>query len=177
MQVELINVFIKAATDVLRSETGEAPDAGSVKVQSSAQTSEEVTVMIGVTGDVRGMVLLGMSERTAKGIVSRMMGEPCPLFDELAQSGIAEMGNVITGLATQGLEQAGYAAVISPPALVAGGPGIIISTVNIRRFVVSLHCGAIGDLVLHAALELAPTAGQNGHANGRAMVAPGVFGI
>ncbi len=103
MQVELINVFIKAATDVLQSEVGEETTAGSVRVLSSAQTSEEVTVMIGVSGDVRGMVLLGMSERTAKAIVSRMMGEPCPLFDELAQSGIAEMGNVITGLATQGL--------------------------------------------------------------------------
>src|SRR5690348_6250845 len=72
VQVELINVFIKAATDVLQSEVGEAATAGSVRVLSSAQTSEEVTVMIGVSGDVRGMVLLGMSERTAKAIVSRM---------------------------------------------------------------------------------------------------------
>jgi chemotaxis protein CheX len=167
MQVDLVHIFIKAAIEVLRQEIGEEAAAGSVKVLSSAQTSEEVTVIIGVTGDVRGMVLLGMSERTAKQIVGRMMGEPCPLFDELAQSGIAEMGNVITGLATQGLEQAGYRATISPPALVAGGPGIIISTVNIRRFVVPLRTG-VGDLVLHAALELAPTvrgqaAAVNGH--------------
>lgn len=166
MQVDLVHIFIKAAVDVLRQEIGEEATAGSVKVLSSAQTSEEVTVIIGVTGDVRGMVLLGMSERTAKHIVGRMMGEPCPLFDELAQSGIAEMGNVITGLATQGLEQAGYRATISPPALVAGGPGIIISTVNIRRFVVPLRTGA-GDLVLHAALELAGAVrGQGAAVNG-----------
>jgi len=153
--VELINVFIKAATDVLQSEVGEEASAGSVRVLSSAQTSEEVTVMIGVSGDVRGMVLLGMSERTAKAIVSRMMDEPCPLFDELAQSGIAEMGNVITGIATQGLEAHGFSVTISPPALISGGPGIMISTINFRRFVVPLKC-SVGDLTLHAAIEVAP---------------------
>jgi len=164
VQVELINVFIKAATDVLQSEVGEETTAGSVRVLSSAQTSEEVTVMIGVSGDVRGMVLLGMSERTAKAIVSRMMGEPCPLFDELAQSGIAEMGNVITGIATQGLEAHGLSVTISPPALIAGGPGIMISTINFRRFVVPLKCG-LGDIALHAAIEVAPQLSTpvNGH--------------
>ncbi len=168
MQVDIINIFIKAAVEVLQQEIGETAAAGTVRVVSSAQTSEEVTVMIGVTGDIRGMVLLGMSERSAKAIVARMMGEPCPLFDELAQSGIAEMGNVITGLATQGIEVAGSNVTISPPALVAGGPGIIISTVNIRRFVVPLHT-SLGDLVLHAALEAAPA--RTGHANGHSAAA------
>ena len=155
MQADLINIFIRAALDVLEQETGREATAGSVRVLSSAQTSEEVTVMIGVSGEVRGMVLFGMSERTAKGIVSRMMGEPCPLFDELAQSGIAEMGNVITGVATQGLEKAGYDVTIAPPALISGGPGIIISTINFRRFVVPLRT-TLGDLTLHAAVEVAP---------------------
>ena len=155
MQVDLINIFIKAAVNVLAQETGGEASAGSIKVLSSAQTSEEVTVMIGVTGDVRGMVLLGMSERTAKNIVSKMMGEPCPLFDEMAQSGIAELGNVVTGQAGQGLETADFSVNISPPGLVAGGPGIIISTVNIRRFVVPLRTNC-GDIALHAAVELAP---------------------
>lgn len=155
MQVDMVNIFMNAAVQVLRQEIGELAVAGPVKVLSSAQTSEEVAVMVGVTGRIRGMVLLGMSERTAKTIVSRMMGEPCPLFDELAQSGIAEMGNVITGIAGQGLEAEGYPVTISPPALIAGGPGIIISTVNIRRFVVPLRM-SFGDLVVHIALELAP---------------------
>ena len=164
MQVDIVKVFIKAAADVLQQETGEEAVAGQVKLQSSAQTSEEVTVMIGVTGTLRGMVLLGMSERTALGIVSRMMGEPCEVLDELAQSGIAEMGNVVTGLASQGLESAGHKVTISPPALVAGGPGIIISTVNIRRFVVPLRT-SLGDIVIHAALEQPPAymMPANGH--------------
>jgi chemotaxis protein CheX len=178
VQVEPINIFIKAAIDVLRQETGEEATAGTVRVQSSAQTSEEVTVMIGVTGAARGMVLLGMSQRTAKAIVSRMMGEPCPLFDDLAQSGIAEMGNVITGMAGQGLEAAGYSVTISPPALIAGGPGVLISTVNIRRFVVPLR-SALGDIVLHTALEIRPDmeGSQKAHTNGHHYGLPGVLPV
>jgi chemotaxis protein CheX len=173
-----VNIFIKAAIDVLRQETGEEARAGSVRVQSSSATSEEVTVMIGVTGSARGMVLIGMSRRTAKAIVSRMMGEPCPLFDELAQSGIAEMGNVITGMAGQGLEAAGFSVTISPPALIVGGPGVTISTVNIRRFVVPLRT-ALGDIVLHTALEIRPNLAEEPgvHSNGHHLARPGVLPV
>lgn len=155
MQVETVQIVIRAALDVLRQETGAETNAGAVKLLSSSQTSEQVTVMIGVTGGMRGMIILGMSQDTALGIVSRMMGEPCTELDELAQSGIAELGNVIAGHAGQGLEGAGFNVVISPPALVAGAPGMIISTVNLRRFVVPLET-AVGRIMLHVALEQAP---------------------
>ena len=166
MQVDIVRAFINAAVEVLRQETGEPAEAGPVKLLSSSQTSEEVTVIIGVGGTLRGMVLLGMAERTALAIVSRMMGEPWQSFDELAQSGIAELGNVIAGRAGQGLEGAGHRVTISPPALVAGGPGMVISTVNIRRFVVPLRTGS-GDIALHAAIEPAPVQlAANGHVAG-----------
>lgn len=158
MQPDLINIFRNAAVDVLQHECGGEVVTGPVRTLSSAQTSDEVTVLIGISGDVRGMVLIGLSEATARGIVSRMMGEPCARFDELAQSGIAELGNVITGRATRGLESAGYGVNISPPGLIVGGPGVIVSTVNIRRFVVPLRT-PVGDVTLHAAIEIAPSLG------------------
>lgn len=170
LKVDVVKIVIGAAVDVLRQEIGERAEAGQVKLLSSSQTSEDVCVMIGVSGAVRGMVLLGMSEATARGIVARMMGEPCDSFDELAQSGIAEMGNVITGVAGQALDAAGATVTIAPPALVAGGPGITISTVHIRRFVVPLRT-SLGEIVLHAALEEAPVQYRDGavrdHAGGR----------
>lgn len=161
MQVELVNAFVQAALAVLRQEVGEDVAAGSMRVRSSTQTSEAVTVMVGVSGDVRGMVLIGMAEHTATEIVARMLAEPCPSFDEMAQSGIAELGNVITGLATRDLEARGLEVTISPPALMVGGPGIIISTVHFRRFVVQVRTAA-GDLVLHIAIELAPDGQRRG---------------
>ncbi|MFN8557083.1 MAG: chemotaxis protein CheX [Dehalococcoidia bacterium] len=114
MQVEIIEAFITAALEVLEQEVGEPASAGPVKMLSSAQTSEEVCVMIGVAGALRGMALLGMSVETARSLVERMLGEPCLEFDDMAQSGIAEMANVITGVAGQRLESLGYPLTISP---------------------------------------------------------------
>jgi CheY-specific phosphatase CheX len=155
MQVELVDVFIEAAVAVLRKETGGEVSHGAVRVLSSAQTSEDVTAMFGVMGDVRGMVLLGTSERTARAIVAHRSGAPCPLFDEPAQSGVAELMNVIAARAVHDLQSAGHRVKVTSPTLVAGGPGIVISTVNFRRFVVLLHT-TVGDLVLHAAVDRAP---------------------
>jgi chemotaxis protein CheX len=58
-----------------------------------------------------------------------MMGQEFAEFDNLAQSGIAELGNVITGAATVKLSKEGFDAEISPPTLVQG-EGIQISTLD-----------------------------------------------
>src|SRR3954464_7561839 len=108
MKAEFINPFLQAATQVLESELGSAPKRGSVGLQRSAYTSDEVTAVVGVTGSVAGMVLYAMTEATARAIVARMMGQDFPEFDALAQSGIAEVGNVITGRAAVLLAEAGF---------------------------------------------------------------------
>src|SRR5437667_12458917 len=107
MRAEFINPFLQAASEVLESELGTRPQRGSIGLQRSAYTSDEVTAVVAVTGDVAGMVLFAMSDATARGIVSKMMGQDFDEFDALAQSGIAEVGNVITGRAAVLLSEAG----------------------------------------------------------------------
>src|SRR5687767_8479212 len=118
MKVEFVNPFIQAATEVLESELGTKTERGDLRLQKSAFTTNEVTALVGVTGAVSGMVLYSMSADTARGIVSKMLGQAFPEFDELAQSGIGELGNVITGRAGILLAEAGYPSNITPPALV-----------------------------------------------------------
>ncbi len=55
-----------------------------------------------------------------------------PVFDNLAESAIAEMGNIITGQAAIGLEEQGYVCKLSPPTLISG-KGVVISTLDIRE--------------------------------------------
>ena len=151
MKVEFINPFISAAYQVLEAEVGAEVKKGPVFVKKSSCTSKEVTVIIGVTGDVEGAVFYEMSERTAKGIVSEMLGQTVVVFDALAESAIAEMGNVITGLASAGLEQAGYNCRISPPTLVMGR-GVVISTIDFNRLVVELET-RFGAMEINVALH------------------------
>ena len=92
-----------------------------------------------------------MSERTAKAMASAMMGEPVPVFDELAESAIAEMGNIITGQATIRFEECGYECKLSPPTLVSG-VGVVISTLDIQRLIIPLEM-PVGYLEICVALR------------------------
>src|SRR5438477_13179436 len=115
MRAEVINPFLQAATEVLESELGTTPTRGSIGLQRSAYTSDDVTAVVAVTGDVAGMVMFAMTAETARAMVSRMMGQDFPEFHALAQSRIAEIGNVTTGRRAILLAEAGFPLALAPP--------------------------------------------------------------
>jgi chemotaxis protein CheX len=153
MQVEFVNPFVEAASEVLESELGGEAQRGPLRVQKTAVTTDEVTTVVGVTGTLFGLVLYSMSQATALGIVSRMMGQEFKEFDALAQSGIGELGNVITGRAGVLLAQAGYPSNITPPALVIG-KGSMITTLDLIRLVLPLETD-VGPLEIQVVLKKA----------------------
>ncbi len=153
MKAEFINPFILATTEVLSQEMGRSLviDKGPLALQESYYTSMDVTVMIGVTGAVQGIVMYGLTERTAKNIVSGILRQPVPIMDKMVESAIAEMGNVITGLASRGLENAGYPCTLAPPTVITGR-GVMISTINIKRLQIPLAT-EFGDIEISVALR------------------------
>ena len=80
-----------------------------------------------------------------------MMGQETEVFDELAQSGIAELANVVAGAASIGLAELGYTTNITPPLLLLGA-NAKISTVEIQRLVVPLTTKS-GMIHVHVALR------------------------
>lgn len=152
MKVEFINPFVQAAYDVLKTELNVEAEKGQLGIEESSMTTqEEVTVLIGVTGKLQGVVMYSLGERTAKNMVGGMIGERLPVFNEIVESGIAEMGNVISGLASAKLEAAGYICTIAPPTVIAGR-GVVISTVNIKKLVIPLKTQH-GDIRISVALK------------------------
>jgi chemotaxis protein CheX len=79
------------------------------------------------------------------------MGEKFNSFDRLAQSGIAELGNVITGQASMRLATAGFESNISTPSLIIGR-GATISTLEFPRLIVPLTT-SMGAMTIHLALR------------------------
>jgi chemotaxis protein CheX len=153
VKVEFVNPFVQAAREVLESELGGETERGDLRVHKSAFTTDEVTALLCVTGTVSGMVLYSMSEATALAILSRMMGSPVEDFDALAQSGIGELGNVITGRAGVLLSDAGYPSNITPPALVIG-KGTMVTTLDLNRLVLPLET-ELGNLEVQVVLKAA----------------------
>lgn len=154
MRVEFVNPFVAAAYYVLEMETQAPIDKGELRLETSHYTTNDVTTIIGVVGRVSGTVIYGLTERVAKQLASGMLGQRIPIFDKMAESAVAELGNMITGRASALLEDAGYHCKITPPTLIIGR-GTIISTTPFQRLVVPLVT-KYGELTIAVALKETP---------------------
>lgn len=120
MEAAVINQFLAATVSVLR-------DHFMVGIQQNGQPHavrgeealEEVTVLIGITGDLEGHFLLGCTTNAALGLARNMMGnQEYPGFDELCASALAELGNMIAGTTMTRLSGLGHACNLLPPTVI-----------------------------------------------------------
>jgi chemotaxis protein CheX len=151
VNVAFLNPFLESVFAVLKAEVSITVERGELQLQRAAYTTDEISVLISLIGQVSGVVIIGMDEHTGIDVVSRILGQPFTEFDELAQSGIGELGNVIAGQASNRLFEAGYETKISTPTLVLG-KGTLISTLDFDRVVVPLKT-ELGDFQMQLALK------------------------
>ena len=117
----MINPFIEAITYIMPQLGFQNIIKGSLSVKDQFMESKGVTVLVGLTDAMRGNVAYNMTEETAKKIASTMMmGMPVPEMDEMAQSAISELTNMVTGSAATNFEKDGLKVDISPPTLIVG---------------------------------------------------------
>ena len=151
MNVNFLNPFVNAAFEVIQAEAGITSQRGDLTLERVPYRTEDITVIIGLVGSVEGTVFYSMDQKTAMFLVSKMLGEEITVIDRLAQSGISELANVITGRASVLLSESGFEATISPPALIIGKDAII-STLDFPRLIVPLMMET-GQLRIHLALR------------------------
>jgi len=151
MNVKFLNPFVDAAFEVIELETGFKISRGELGLEKEAYVTDDITVIISLVGQVEGNVFYSMPIVTALALSSRMLGENLPQFDALAQSGVAELANVITGQASIKLAGSGFHSTISPPTVLQG-KGARISTLDYARLLVPLS-GECGKLSIHLALR------------------------
>jgi chemotaxis protein CheX len=130
MQIEFVRPFVDGAFRVLRETIDASPRRGPLSLRMGHTfTSQELTTMIGVNGEIEGVALYGMSLIAGQKIAGKLMGMPVTKFDEIASSAISELANMITGSATTELEVNGYKCDITPPSLMWGIGAQITTTV------------------------------------------------
>ena len=121
MDARFINPVIDAFREILPQLGFADIQRGKLSMGSNSVESLGVTVIIGMTKDLRGSVAYNMSEATAMTIASTMMGGmPVAQFDELPQSAISELVNMVTANSAIRFEQLGMQVDMSPPSLVVG---------------------------------------------------------
>ncbi len=121
MDAKLVNPFIDAFMTVLPQIGFQEPARAAMNVKDKMTRSLGVTIIVGFTKQIRGNVVYNMSEDTAKYIASTMMmGMAVDSFDEMAQSAVSEMSNMLTAIAATNLAAMGLEVDISTPSLSVG---------------------------------------------------------
>lgn len=139
MDAKLINPFIDAFVTVMPQMGFQNITKSSVTVKEKSASSLGVTVLVGITKQIRGNVAYNMPEDTAKFIASTMMcGMPVENFDDMAQSAIAEMSNMLTATAATNLAALGLETDISTPTVTVG-EGFSVKISNEQYLCISMQ--------------------------------------
>lgn len=152
MKVEYVTPFVAGSIAVVKMLLGTSPDRGKLAARPQMFTAQQLNIVCGITGDITGQVIYGMSMKTANLIASKMIGQTVTTFDQLAASAIAEMGNMISGNSATLLTQQGFVCDITPPTIIKG-TNVRITTTDSPALVIPVIIPVIGDLEVNVSLK------------------------
>ena len=152
MKVEYVSPFAEASINVIEMLLNIRPERGTLSARPQIFTTMQINIVCGITGDIAGLVIYGMSMVTADKIASRMIGAPVVTFDGLAASAIAELGNMISGNSLSLLSGEGYHCDITPPTIIRGS-NVKITTLNVPALVIPMLLPDIGELEINGSLQ------------------------
>jgi chemotaxis protein CheX len=93
---------------------------GKPYVREADFTDDTLVIIIGITGEIRGQVMISFPKITACDIASKMIMMPITVMDELSMSAIGELGNMILGNTATIFSTKGFEIDITPPTLCLG---------------------------------------------------------
>ncbi|MBR0288781.1 MAG: chemotaxis protein CheX [Selenomonadaceae bacterium] len=119
MDAKLVNPIIEAFMDIMPQMGFPMPKRQRIYLQDRNVISSGVTMTVGFTRQMHGKVVYNMTADTARYIASTMMlGVPVTKFNDLAQSALREMSNMLTARAAMNFTKLGLDVDITTPELV-----------------------------------------------------------
>ncbi len=152
MKVEYVSPFAEASVNVFSTLINCKPERGQLSARPQMFTSQQINIVCGITGQVEGLVIYGMSMITADKIASKMIGETVVTFDQLAASAIAELGNMISGHSAALLVAQGFNCDITPPTIIRG-TNVSVTTLDIPALVIPMNLPDIGLFEINVSLQ------------------------
>lgn len=119
MKAEYINPFLESARIVLEQLINVRPTTGQLGIKDVKFSENHIWIQIGMSGQMTGDIVFVLHEEVALKLVSAMMGGYLVTqMDEMSQSAISELGNMISGNASTILSNQGVRVDITPPRLI-----------------------------------------------------------
>jgi len=151
---QLVNPVVRGFREVLRETAGLEVVERASTTQHATSVNLEVTVLVGVVGAVEGQVSYSISKGFACKLASTMLCDEITCYDEMAESAIGELGNMITGRAAVEFQHEGLDCDLCPPSIIVA-QHVEISANQIDTIMVPF-VSDWGDIEVHIALTPAP---------------------
>lgn len=120
INADYINPFLIAATKVLKDMVMVDAKVGKPYAKEAVFGEKSLLIMLGVTGEMCGQVIISFENDIALDIASRMCMMQLESMNELAESAISELCNMILGNTATVFSTKGIAIDITPPTICKG---------------------------------------------------------
>lgn len=121
MDVKHINPVIESFENIMPQLGLSSVSKEGISLKGNFIESPGVIIIIGLIGDVKGNIIYGMEMNDAKKMASTMMmGMPVEEFNEMAQSAISELVNMLTANVATNFSRDNINVDISTPTLIQG---------------------------------------------------------
>ncbi len=115
-----INPFLIAASRVLKDMVFIDAKIGKPYTKEAVYADKSLLIMLGVTGEMSGQVILSFENSVALDIASKMCMMQLTVLDDLAESALSELCNMILGNTATVFSTNGIGIDITPPTLCKG---------------------------------------------------------
>ena len=119
MKKEYIMPFVEATQNVFQEFFGIVPELDTPYIVKKEETLNwDVSGIIGIAGESRGVIVLSINEKVATSLTSKLVGKKITTLDDNVIDTIAEVTNIIAGNSKKGFEE--YRLKISLPSIIKG---------------------------------------------------------
>lgn len=121
MEAKYINAFLEGLLQIFDEVASVKLNHLGTKLKTTSKIDKNVITIVGITGDLKGVVNINMNSDFAMKIASNMMGGmSVESFDEISKSAISELLNIIMGNVSTKLSKMGVSIDITPPTMLTG---------------------------------------------------------
>lgn len=151
---EMVNIIDKAIKETFSSFMGFTPILKSSEQKDKAVSEKyEISGIIAFIQDaIEGTLSLRFKQDTILKLLSKVYGEELTTLDNRIIGGVAELSNVIHGIAKEDLNLQGYHYQMCLPVVIIGNNHTMVSAINGQKLVLTYDLDgeeAIVELVIH----------------------------
>lgn len=152
MKAEFVAPLAKEIVAVFHSVIGIAPTFGTLSTRPDNVTHHQINVTMVISGDLEGVIVYGMSIRTADKIASKMTGISIVTFDQTAATAISELGLHVSSATDAALTNRGRSVHIAPPTIVRG-VNVSVCAVDLPSLVIPLTLAEYGEVEVSLSIQ------------------------